>query len=180
MNNDQIDLGSLYGLGSSQNVNMPYKKYIDVSPMQQMLSDTTNPETINTDNGTSDNFIRDIIQKLDLNSNNIQNNMMQNENGQNSISKSRIQTRSEISNGALSGMSNLNNTVSNNLEFHNNFLRSQLGRLVEISCMANNEPMKITGYLLGVGTDYIMLNEYETSNIVTLMCKDAKLIRIFY
>ncbi len=67
------------------------------------------------------------------------------------------------------------------LQFHNGFLRSQIGRRVTVDfLMGANNLVQKSGYLLGVAQDYIILNELDTNDITTCDYYNIKFMRFYY
>lgn len=67
------------------------------------------------------------------------------------------------------------------LQFHNGFLRSQIGRRVSVDFhMGSGTIIQKSGYLLGVGQDYILINELDTNDITSCDYYNIKFIRFYY
>lgn len=68
-----------------------------------------------------------------------------------------------------------------NLEYMNSFLRTQIGRLIEVNSMYGNNAMEThIGYLYGVGSDYLLLKELNNQVLHTIDYYSIKTIRLFY
>lgn len=67
------------------------------------------------------------------------------------------------------------------IQYLNGFLRSQIGRLVEIEFLiGTNDTVKKTGYLLGIGANYILMSEEGTNHLLTADFYNIKFVKIFY
>lgn len=73
------------------------------------------------------------------------------------------------------------NVASGDMQFLNGFLQSQIGKIVEIDFLIGNTGMqKRTGYLTGIGSDFILINELETNDITACDFYTIKFIKIMY
>lgn len=69
----------------------------------------------------------------------------------------------------------------NNLEFLNGFLRTQIGRPVLVSFLiGTNTVTDRSGILLAVGTNYILLNEAQTDDILACDFYNIKFVTFYY
>lgn len=67
------------------------------------------------------------------------------------------------------------------LQFHNGFLRTQIGRRVTVDFLiGSNTIVTKSGYLLGVASDYIIINELDTNDITTCDYYNIKFMRFYY
>lgn len=70
---------------------------------------------------------------------------------------------------------------SNNIQYLNGFLRTQIGRKVLVEFLiGTNTLVDRTGILLAVGANYILINEYETDDIIACDFYNIKFIKFFY
>lgn len=71
--------------------------------------------------------------------------------------------------------------TSESIQFLNGFIRTQIGRHVQIDFLVgSNTITSKNGYLLGVGANYILINELDTNDITACDFYNIKFIRIFY
>lgn len=71
--------------------------------------------------------------------------------------------------------------TSPDIRYLNNFMRTQLGRLIEVNFVIGGETMmRVAGYLLGVGDDFVLINEYGTNNVTACDFYNMKYVRFFY
>lgn len=69
----------------------------------------------------------------------------------------------------------------NDIQFLNGFIRTQIGRYVRVECLiGSNEIMIKTGYLIGVGLNYIILQEAITGNVLSVDFWSIKFIYMYY
>lgn len=67
------------------------------------------------------------------------------------------------------------------LQYLNGFIRTQIGRRVSIDFLVGSNTMVTKlGYLLGVASNYILINELDTNDITTCDFYNIKFIRFFY
>ncbi|MGC2871963.1 hypothetical protein ACDL92_01530 [Ihubacter sp. mB4P-1] len=68
-----------------------------------------------------------------------------------------------------------------NLQYLNGFLRTQIGRYMRIEQLIGSSTIEDRyGFLLGVGINYILLQELGTGNVLTLDYYSIKSLYIFY
>ncbi len=71
--------------------------------------------------------------------------------------------------------------TSADIRYLNNFMRTQIGRLIEVNFVIGGETMmRVAGYLMGVGDDFVLINEYGTNNVTACDYYNIKYVRIFY
>lgn len=71
--------------------------------------------------------------------------------------------------------------TAESIQYLNGFLRTQIGRRVEIQMLVGTDNLVTKeGYLLGVGANYILINEIGTSDITTCDFYNIKFVRFFY
>ena len=70
---------------------------------------------------------------------------------------------------------------SQNLQYLNGFLITQIGRNVTVTFLVGSSSMDVrSGRLVGVGANYILLNEFETNDVVACDFYSIKFIKIYY
>lgn len=71
--------------------------------------------------------------------------------------------------------------TAESIQYMNGFLRTQIGRRVEIEFLVGtNNIDRRFGTLLGVGANYLLINESETDDITACDFYNIKFVRIFY
>ena len=67
------------------------------------------------------------------------------------------------------------------IQYINGFYRTQIGRYVRVEYQTTSNSMEsISGYLTGVGINYILLQDSDTSNIIALDSYSIKLFYVYY
>ena len=67
------------------------------------------------------------------------------------------------------------------IQYINGFYRTQIGRYVRVEYQTTSNSMEsISGYLTGVGINYILLQDSATSNIMALDSYSIKLFYVYY
>ena len=67
------------------------------------------------------------------------------------------------------------------IQYLNGFIRTQIGRRVTIDFLVgSNNMVSKSGYLLGVASNYILINELDTNDITTCDFYNIKFIRFYY
>ena len=71
--------------------------------------------------------------------------------------------------------------TAESLQYMNGFLRTQIGRIVQVQFLiGSNTMVERMGLLLAVGANYILLNEIETDDILVCDFYNIKFIRFYY
>ena len=71
--------------------------------------------------------------------------------------------------------------TAESIQYLNGFIRTQIGRRVQVDfLMGNSELITKDGYLLGVGSNYILINEIGTNDITACDFYNIKFIRFLY
>lgn len=196
MNNNQIDLGRIYGIQSPQNQqneyglsnfvtqgNIPSLEQIasynlasrGIYPQQASMSDgmldtnypTGVPYDVNFDaqSSSQEPFVSTPTTTLEA-SESIPPN-------QNSIAQGNI--------GAITDYSNPFPVTADSIQYLNGFIRTQVGRRITVTFLLGSSRLEErSGYLLGVGANYILINELETNDITACDFYNIKFIRFYY
>lgn len=70
---------------------------------------------------------------------------------------------------------------NNSVEYLNGLIRTQIGRRASIDFLLGTSGMVTKdGYILGVGSNYILINEVDTDDITACDFYNIKFIRFFY
>ena len=71
--------------------------------------------------------------------------------------------------------------TAESLQYLNGFLRMQIGRRVSIDFLVgSNSIVTKSGFLLGVASNYILINELDTNDLTTCDFYNIKFIRFYY
>lgn len=69
----------------------------------------------------------------------------------------------------------------NALQYLNGFYRTQIGRYVRVEQQVNSDDIEIRyGYLIGVGINYLLLQDASTGNVYTIDAYSIKLFYVYY
>ncbi|MBQ9972640.1 MAG: hypothetical protein IJP24_03855 [Firmicutes bacterium] len=67
------------------------------------------------------------------------------------------------------------------LQYLNGFYRTQIGRYVRVEQQVNSTDVEIRyGYLIGVGINYLLLQDASTGNVFTIDSYSIKLFYVYY
>lgn len=84
-------------------------------------------------------------------------------------------------NSGINGYSDAFPVTSESIQFLNGFIRTQIGRHVQVDFLVGSNTITTkNGYLLGVGANYILINELDTNDITACDFYNIKFIRIYY
>ncbi len=68
-----------------------------------------------------------------------------------------------------------------NVQYLNGFLRSQIGKYIKVTQLFGSETIEDQhGYLVGVGLNYILLQEFETGNIIAVDYYTLKEVYVYH
>lgn len=71
--------------------------------------------------------------------------------------------------------------TAESIQYLNGFIRTQIGRRVEVEFLIGSNSTAVKeGYLLGVGANYILLNESYTNDLLACDFYNIKFIKFFY
>ena len=83
--------------------------------------------------------------------------------------------------GDFDSLTNSVQVTPSELNFLNGFIKTQIGRKVTVDfLLGTNTIISKTGFLVGVATDFIVLNEENTNDITTCDFNNIKFIRFYY
>lgn len=69
----------------------------------------------------------------------------------------------------------------NDIQFLNGFIRTQIGRYIRVECLVGSNNIEIrAGYLIGVGLNYILLQESITGNVLSIDFWSIKFVYYYY
>ena len=84
----------------------------------------------------------------------------------------------------MDGITDIQNpypVTAESLQYLNGFLRTQIGRRVSIDFLVgSNSIVTKSGFLLGVASNYILINELDTNDLTTCDFYNIKFIRFYY
>ena len=105
---------------------------------------------------------------------------MKNMSNQNQRELTQEERLNEMNSG-INSYSDAFPVTSESIQFLNGFIRTQIGRRVHVDFLVGSNTMTSKeGFLLGVGANYILINEIDTNDITACDFYNIKFIRIFY
>lgn len=67
------------------------------------------------------------------------------------------------------------------IQYLNGFIRTQIGRRINVTFLVGSNTLEEkNGYLLGVGANYILINEIDTNDLTACDFYNIKFIRFYY
>ena len=173
-NPDDLFLKNLPSLEQIAAYNLANQQLSNQRPVNTTQTDNQNMNSIDlpsTPATTIGNMPTDITGILMPQSNNNMNNM--NNMGMSMNNQTLMQEITDYSNPFP--------VTSESIKYMNGFIRTQIGRRVQIEFLIGNaELIEKDGYLLGVGSNYILMNEIGTNDITVCDFYNIKFIRFLY
>lgn len=173
-NPDDLFLKNLPSLEQIAAYNLANQQLSNQRPVNTTQTDNQNMNSIDlpsTPATTIGNMPTDITGILMPQSNNNMNNM--NNMGMSMNNQTLMQEITDYSNPFP--------VTSESIQYMNGFIRTQIGRRVQIEFLIGNaELIEKDGYLLGVGSNYILMNEIGTNDITVCDFYNIKFIRFLY
>ncbi len=87
----------------------------------------------------------------------------------------------QAGNVAITDFSNPFPVTPESIQYLNGFIRTQIGRRITVTFLiGSNQIEEKSGFLLGVGANYILINELDTNDITACDFYNIKFIRFYY
>lgn len=87
----------------------------------------------------------------------------------------------QVGNVAITDFSNPYPVTAESIQYLNGFIRTQIGRRITVTFLVGSNLIEEkTGYLLGVGANYILINELDTNDLTACDFYNIKFIRFYY
>lgn len=84
-------------------------------------------------------------------------------------------------NTAITDFSNPFPVTAESIQYLNGFIRTQIGRRITVTFLIGSNLLEEkSGFLLGVGANYILINELDTNDITACDFYNIKFIRFYY
>ena len=170
----QLDADRIYGIDNNNDL-----QDYQYNMIRRVQVSTPESKTV------EDNM--DFIETMNINEQSDENSQGQNGNLDPRIQNNYVQT---IDNGLMNSLgvgtkfSELANSVQvspSELNYLNGFIKTQIGRKVTVDfLLGTNTMISKTGFLVGVASDFIVLNEENTNDITTCDFNNIKFIRFYY
>ena len=82
---------------------------------------------------------------------------------------------------AITDFSNPFPVTAESIQYLNGFIRTQIGRRITVTFLIGSNLLEEkSGFLLGVGANYILLNELDTNDLTACDFYNIKFIRFYY
>lgn len=170
----QLDADRIYGIDNNNDLQ-------DYQYNMIRREQVSKPETKTVE----DNM--DFIETMNINEQSDENSQNQSEN---LVPQNQNNNVQPIDNGLMNNISigsnfgELANSVQvapSELNYLNGFIKTQIGRKVTVDfLLGTNTMISKTGFLVGVASDFIVLNEENTNDITTCDFNNIKFIRFYY
>lgn len=87
----------------------------------------------------------------------------------------------QASNVAITDFSNPFPVTPESIQYLNGFIRTQIGRRITVTFLVGSNMLEEkSGFLLGVGANYILINELDTNDLTACDFYNIKFIRFYY
>ena len=87
----------------------------------------------------------------------------------------------QAGNVAITDFSNPFPVTPESIQYLNGFIRTQIGRRITVTFLVGSNMLEEkSGYLLGVGANYILINELDTNDLTACDFYNIKFIRFYY
>ena len=200
--NNQIDLGKIYGIegsvGSAQNLEPLNFLTSEVIPSLEQIAEYNlatrgiNPDTAImgqplTPQYTSADFPTGLpSQGIDLDTSLPQNDVpfVSTPTTTRNAAMNMNTTPNAITQGGNTSITDFSNpfpVTAESIQYLNGFIRTQIGRRIRVTFLiGSNMTEEKEGYLLGVGANYILMNELDTDDLTACDFYNIKFITFFY
>lgn len=196
-NNPMVDPNMFYGIYTNNQRNNMNSAMREIQDENSQLLNQQNSRTNNDNFANNNNMGNNTPQELSTNNmNNVesrtQTNTTQNRNNQTQMPQNSLANNNTLmpSNAIQSQLVNNRNNSSmfapldrtftitqDDIQYMDGFIGMQIGRGVDIDFLiGNNNLMKKSGNLVGVGKDYILITECGTDDIIACRLEDIRFI----
>lgn len=194
VNHNMIDLGKIYGLtgegserylqpNTSDVVNIPSLEQIATAHRQSMDSVSSTPGISNGESRLPSNISEEAVPSTGEENLTNATNPGTTATGRMVPISSPIRTNLETGAGT-NPIEEYNQPFlidAQNIQYLNSFARTQIGRMVQVNFLAGSTTMlTLEGTLLGVGANFLMINERGTNDITTCDFYSIKYMRFYY
>lgn len=167
---NSMDISKMYGISSCSSGNcgggasMMPGVYTKISPDNRnvITNNTTNELPTYHDSRTENNTVPNTLTNTDLHP-----------------KSNKLEISDELQ--AIKAYNQPFPITPESMQYLNGFMRTQIGRRVEVEFLvgSNNTEIK-SGFLIGVGANYILLNDITTNDLITADFYNIKFMRFFY
>ena len=191
--NNSIDLGQIYGFNNCANGSCSYKGNMakNIPSLEEIAYYNLSNENSNYkyDNKEIENISENATAR-DISYDGLSRNYIVTEQGNNNTLTPQlpqpITTPSKVLNNInVTSMIPVYNqpypVTGESIQYLNGFMRTQVGRRIEVDFLIGSDDLVTkTGFLLGVGANYILINELGTSNLTSCDFYNIKFVTYFY
>lgn len=87
----------------------------------------------------------------------------------------------QVGNTSITDFSNPFPVTAESIQYLNGFIRTQIGRRITVTFLVGSNLLEEkSGFLLGVGANYILINELDTNDLTACDFYNIKFIRFYY
>ncbi len=87
----------------------------------------------------------------------------------------------QVGGNAITDFSNPFPVTAESIQYLNGFIRTQIGRRITVTFLVGSNLIEEkSGFLLGVGANYILINELDTNDLTACDFYNIKFIRFYY
>ncbi|MCI6652201.1 MAG: hypothetical protein MSH11_02070 [Ruminococcus sp.] len=194
VNHNMIDLGKIYGLtgegsnrylqpNTSDVVNIPSLEQIATAHRQSMDGVSSTPGISNGESRLPGNIAEGAVSSTGEENLTDVTNPGTTATGRMVPISSPIRTNLETGTGTnpIEEQNQPFLVNAQNIQYLNSFARTQIGRMVQVNFLAGSTTMlTLEGTLLGVGANFLMINERGTNDITTCDFYSIKYMRFYY
>lgn len=210
MNNNQIDLSAIYGLNNDCKSQEKYnaKNFLpaeNIPSLEQIAAYNLAsrgikiPTSGNFDGDIGSEYNNAISQTSDYNGTSFDSSVDLTDNISDFPTGAYDDTINEINTERMTNIESAENTIesaknttitdfsnpfpvtADTIQYLNGFIRTQIGRRVKVEFLVGSNTLETReGYLLGVGANYILINELDTNDLTACDFYNVKFIRFFY
>ena len=199
MNNNQIDLGKIYGIngtiGDASGLEPPNFLTSPTIPSLEQIAEYNlasrgiNPDSFQNTSTSPDittDYPTGVPYDIDYNSNlpatSNQFTSTPTTTLQASMNMTQPLAQGEgVSSTTITDFSNPFPVTAESIQYLNGFIRTQIGRRVTVTFLVGSTQLEEkSGFLLGVGANYILLNELDTNDLTACDFYNIKFIRFYY
>ena len=97
------------------------------------------------------------------------------------MTNQNVGTNATVGDTAITDFSNPFPVTAESIQYLNGFIRTQIGRRITVTFLVGSNLLEEkTGFLLGVGANYILINELDTNDLTACDFYNIKFIRFYY
>ncbi len=186
--NNQIDLGKIYGIQniSSDNAGLELRNAIqgrNIPSLEQIAEYNLASRGIDVSGTQNSDYPTGLPYDIEYN-----NNLREQDNSFVSTPTTTLNMTNQsevgsvpVGDTAITDFSNPFPVTAESIQYLNGFIRTQIGRRITVTFLVgSNQLEEKSGFLLGVGANYILINELNTNDLTACDFYNIKFIRFYY